>query len=1212
VEGLKISLLGAPRITHRGRAVHVQLRKGVALLAYFAVSGQMHTRDALATMFWPENDQSSARANLRRALSRLRSEVDEQILLAEQDNVGMNPSAQAWLDVAEFQEYVQRPYQHGHFLKELSLQEEGLGLVEADPCPECMAYLQRAVELYQGDFMAGFSLPDSPAYDDWQFFQSENLRQALAECLQLLVRWHAQGQNFGRAIAYARRWTALDHLHEPAQRSLMRLYALDGQYAAAQRQYQECTRLLKSELGIAPEGETNDLYQAIRQRKLGPAASGRALEETASRRENQTARPIQPSVTVRPRQNLPTPSTRFVGRESELAEIRKHLFEDPACRLLTVLGPGGSGKTRLALEAGHLASRTEGLFPDGVWFVPLASLTEPGLIVSNIGQALGKPVFVEQDNPNQRLVDALRGERLLLFLDNFEHLNSPETVRLITEVIEAAPHVKILATSQARLNLSHEHVLFLGGLGLPDPESKPDGGRALAGAVELFVQCASRSRPDFSLDEHTYPAVVQICSQVQGMPLAIELAAGWSGMLSVDEIQAEVAGSFDFLEAEWRDLPERQRSQRSIFKTSWNLLSAPEQGAVKSLSTFRAGFSRSAAREAAGVSTRTLLDLINKCWIQRLGDERYSMHELLQQYAFETLSSSQAELRQAKERYCAYYADYACSLFRSMQGPQQEQAHASITREFDNLVTAWNWMISAGQAGKAASELLPVLFLYAEVHSKSFELLHLLGTALRSLPPTGEDSRQRVTWGILATAQGAFYKNGFPIRLETFGMVVPADRETIRKSWQLVGSGNLEEAGSFWATISAYIYGVEVDLDAAISRFDVMLLGLRAEGHRWEWAYAVLHREMLVLTDLHARPERDQVDGNLKEAYHVFQEFGDSLSSGHALRQRGNLRMLQANFPEAIDFWKTAQAQLRQGGDRVVSADIYWQIGDAYLQLGHFEDAFQSFEQIFDAYKQLGYLGWAAAVKSKESFEALRYSDLEHALRTREESLAIALQVQDKFVESWSSWEMGEIFRVMGDLLQARTWYEKAHVLFEKREDSTGMTFYQRGLGDIALAEGRWEEACTYFELSLASARATKHDWGQAYALAGLGKAETGMLRHERVEAWYKEALALARKTGDKGVTLVVLGGLAGFYEASGQNRQAVRLSAHVAHHYSAWRETREQAARLLEESSAHCDPREAAVLKAEGQALDVWEAVEVALPPREGTPSYQAPTKRH
>ena len=251
---LKLSVFGPPRLEREGQLVELNLRKARALLVYLAVTGQPQSRDALATMLWPESDQREGRARLRRTLHRLNEALDEDLLVADADTIRLR-TADLWLDSATFRQHV----------------AAGLPAAPADMlAPERLAHLTTAIELYADDFLAGFTLPDSPMFDEWQFFVRESLRQLYGQALEQLVQAHRTAQAWEQAILYARKWVALDGLHEPAHRMLMRLYAWSGQHAAALRQYQECVRVLDAELGAAPEDETTAVYETIRTRQFDP------------------------------------------------------------------------------------------------------------------------------------------------------------------------------------------------------------------------------------------------------------------------------------------------------------------------------------------------------------------------------------------------------------------------------------------------------------------------------------------------------------------------------------------------------------------------------------------------------------------------------------------------------------------------------------------------------------------------------------------------------------------------------------------------------------------------------------------------------------------------------------------------------------------------------------------------------------------------------
>jgi len=328
VTRLILRLLGPPLIELDGCTVQLGRRKAVALLAYLALTRQVHSRDALATLLWPELDQSHARGQLRRTLSLLNRTLGEEWLAVDRETTQWAPEGEAWIDVERFRECLADCAAHGH--------------PPERACTACVPLLSEAIDLYQDGFLSGFTLPDAPAFDEWQFFEGEALRDQVADALQRLARWHGERAEHEAAIRYARRWLALDPLHEPAQRELMALYARSGQRAAALRQYAECERILEEELGVPPSPETAQLYERIRDR-----------EDLTGCRWESEGKPVRSAELS----NLPAQSTPFVGREQELAELSR-MLADPEVRLVTVLGPGGSGKTRLALEAAAGSQRS--------------------------------------------------------------------------------------------------------------------------------------------------------------------------------------------------------------------------------------------------------------------------------------------------------------------------------------------------------------------------------------------------------------------------------------------------------------------------------------------------------------------------------------------------------------------------------------------------------------------------------------------------------------------------------------------------------------------------------------------------------------------------------------------------------------------------------------------------------------------------------------
>jgi hypothetical protein len=379
-----------------------------------------------------------------------------------------------------------------------------------------------------------------------------------------------------------RRRLALDPLHEVAQRELMRLYAWAGQHSAALRQYEEYARLLDAELGAKPELETTELYQAIKARRFVlPSAATIAPTRGAVAIERQTAEPLllkpQPWIDTLPPQ--PTP---FIGRENELRELTD-LLADPACRLLSLVGPGGIGKTRLAIE---LANRQRAAFAEGICFVALHAVDSATLLIPAIAEALQRRL-IGPGALGDQLLAALERRQLLLLLDNFEHLL--EGADLLSAICAAAPGVTLLVTSREALKVQEEWRYPLTGLDIP-VTSHPQH-IAECSSVQLFVERARRVRRS-SVLEAEQDAAARICQLVAGVPLAVELAATWTASLSCSDIAAEIERNIAFLTASMRNLPERHRSMRAVFEHSWQRLSEQERAIFMQLAIFRGSFTR--------------------------------------------------------------------------------------------------------------------------------------------------------------------------------------------------------------------------------------------------------------------------------------------------------------------------------------------------------------------------------------------------------------------------------------------------------------------------------------------------------------------------------------------------------------------------------------------------------------------------------------------
>jgi predicted ATPase/DNA-binding CsgD family transcriptional regulator len=342
--------------------------------------------------------------------------------------------------------------------------------------------------------------------------------------------------------------------------------------------------------------------------------------------------------------NLPVWLTPFVGREGEMAAIGERL-EDPDCRLLTLVGPGGIGKTRLAVEAARVHGES---FVDGVFFVSLAPLHSADAIVPTVAQSLGFSFYAasgvgagaggDDVEPRQQLLEYLRHKSMLLVMDNFEHLLGG--AGLVTDLLKTALGVKIAVTSRTRLNMQGEHLFPVGGMDYPEETALHEGEPIVSSAVRLFLHSAQRVRPGFEPTADDLAQIGRICRLVEGMPLATELAAGLVLVLDLAEIAIEIEQSLDILETDLRDVPKRQQSVRATLDQSWRLLTERQQEVLAGLSVFRGDFAREAARQVIGASLRELMALVNMSLLQRTSTGRFTIHELLRQYTVEQLEAS--------------------------------------------------------------------------------------------------------------------------------------------------------------------------------------------------------------------------------------------------------------------------------------------------------------------------------------------------------------------------------------------------------------------------------------------------------------------------------------------------------------------------------------------------------------------------------------------
>jgi serine/threonine protein kinase len=525
--------------------------------------------------------------------------------------------------------------------------------------------------------------------------------------------------------------------------------------------------------------------------------------------------------------NLPAQSTPFVGREIELAEVHR-LLHDPANRLITILGPGGGGKTRLALElAGRLANlESQTPVPDrpalnqpvpwsdlhfrSIYFTSLAALIDPADIPATIAASVRLPLEEGGSDPVAQLAAFLSGGSTLLVLDNYEHLL--DGAPLVIDLLALAPNLTILTTTRIRLNLTGETVFYLGGMDFPDWETPED---AMAySAVQLFLQSARRVRPGFELGAGDLKYVARICRLSQGLPLAILLAAAWINALSLEEIAEEIGRGLDFLTSNIRDLPERHHSIRAVFNSSWQLLDPDSRETFMRLSVFRAGFSRKAGQQVSGASLQTLLGLVNNSLLVRQGDGRFLIHELLRQYAADMLAES-GQTVAIQDAHCTYYAAALERRLPDLIGRRLPEALNDIALDFENVRAAWLWAVQQ-RLYSAIGQMTEALYWYMVMHSRYVEGDALFRQAFDELAPQPGEAPDQA-WNRLLIFYRIFANDPRDVTLQRLRQGIQAAQEQNDRPWLVLG---LQHLANF------VIYSSQAEADAAIKAEEYYLASL--------------------------------------------------------------------------------------------------------------------------------------------------------------------------------------------------------------------------------------------------------------------------------------------------------------------------------------------------------------------------------------------------
>lgn len=982
---LDIQLLGTLQISLDGNPLTgFATDKARALLAYLALENtHPQRRDALATLLWPDQPENKARQNLRQTLLYLRQALNDDdqcaapFLLVDRETVQLNPAGDYHLDVSEFENLHATCQQHAHRRQE--------------NCLPCLQRMARMAGLYRGEFLEHFFVGDSTLFEEWATLKREWLHREAIEALFALSDYYTRRGELARARQAAWRQVELEPWREEAHRQLMRLLALEGKRSAALAQYETCRRVLAQELGVEPMAETMALYERIKSETTAP--------------ENKSLSPT-----------LPIPPTPFIGREEELAELSE-LIANPDTRLLSLIGPGGIGKTRLALQ---VAAEHIGIFPNGVYHVPLAAADTTETVITTMADALGLHLHNHQQ-PQRQLLDYLREKEALLMLDNLEHI-VPE-VELIAEILRHAPGTTLLVTSRERLNLQEEWVYEVGGLRYPAriEEAWPHTGETYS-AVDLFRERARQVNRRFALTETEHPAVVRICQLVEGMPLGVELAAAWVSVHTCAEIVQAIEHNLDILTTRLRNVPERHRNIRATFEHSWHLLDAAEKDALLRLSVFRGGFRPEAAvaatavaatavaatapavttPAAASVTPPVLASLLDKSLLRRASPDRYEMHELLRQYTAEKLAADPEKHQLARTAHAGYFAAFLKKQEARLKGSAQKQALADLAPENDNVRHAWQWAVSSGDA-HVVEQALESLYHFYHIRCWFQAGVELLALAIDRW---GAEIEQDRLLGKLLARQGSF----------------------------------CQHQGFYQQAIAA--------LERSLAIFERLAIPSEQVFCLLNLANAIRHQG-----------QNDKAEQLAQKALAISKQTGDRRGIAQSLQIAGLLHYWSGDLKQTEALFEESLARGRELGDqRLIMAPLN-SLGDAACHHGDYVKARGIFEECLALSRDLDDQFNVAIHLNNLGTVYHLLEQYPEARSFYQESLAICRQIGDQNGQAIALSNLGEIAYTLGDYRKASQFYREGLAIGRALQEPWTIMTCLNNLGEIACAHNDCHEA---------------------------------------------------------------------------------------------------------------------------------------------------------
>ncbi|MFQ5398352.1 MAG: tetratricopeptide repeat protein [Anaerolineae bacterium] len=755
---------------------------------------------------------------------------------------------------------------------------------------------------------------------------------------------------------------------------------------------------------------------------------------------------------IQPKHNLPVQATSFVGREDELGDLTR-LLQEERIRLINITGPGGIGKSRLALAVAERILTPEGPFADGVFFVPLAPLSQGDQMVTAVAAALSFPLEtgVPTQTDDQKLLDYLRRKRLLLILDNYEHL-LPET-GLLGTLLSAAPGVSIIVTSREKLNLQAEHLLPLSGLTYPQERGYLASAQFDSfSAFNLFIERARQARPDFAVAEQEIQTLIEICRLVEGMPLALELAAGWLDMLSTQAIAGELQQNLSLLETAASDIPARHRHIFAAFGATWQRLTPMEQTAFAGLSVFRGGFTRRAAwhvgapEQSKAGFWRLLASLVGKSLVRYHPEQdRYDIHELVRQFGADKLAQEAALELAAQERHSAFYCHFLAERQESLHNEGQQRVLAAIGRESDNVRAAWEWAATQVQVSSLA-QAMDVLGEFYEWNGRFQDgetafvtaVSHLRGEATKLL------ARALIWQSIFARYRGlpeapALLDDSLA-QLERL-----AEKEDVRR-----------EQAFAWRIKGIVLHAS--DPEAAEPYLQKSLAIATDFGDQWGMGQTLTALGELFFT----KGQFDKAEQLLRQSLQIQERLGDYRTAATTLELLTATATYQGKFAAAESFAHQSNNHYQRIGGRLGIANGLGRLGVTLIWLGKHVEAYQHLNDSLTIYQDLGNQERIASLHIDLAISLMHQGQYEESHRKGEEGLEMGRALGSFSVQAYACFVLGwngvGVFRHP----QARAYLTESAAIFTQIGRQNEVWWPQTLLGIDMIYEGRYAEAAEH------------------------------------------------------------------------------------------------------------------------------------------------------